>query len=515
MDHRRTDSRAALSVCVALLLSVAGAARAQDAAADEPAADATPAAAEAPSERTRFDLGEALAEGEHALGPSDAARLATERSPRVEVAELAVAAAEAGMRRATAALAPRLDLTARYAHIDGFPDGRIGTPPDPATLDAARALATTVTDPSARTLLMGMVEAQATAGSATIRIPRDQFGFGARLTFLLSDTIFALLPALSGAEGRVRAEELRVEAARHDVELQAVEAYYRYAEARGLHAVARAAAAAARDRLALVEASVAAGVLTPPDALSAEAAVAQADEAVARAGGAVALAGAALGILVGDEGTGTVGVSAALESGETRGESIEAAELRALDERPELRALREAIAAQRDLRTATAATGYPHLGLYVAGDVSNPSPRIIPPREEFTPTYELGVTLTWSPNDLATSIFMGEELDAQIASAEAQLRLLEDAVRLELRQAWEAVGAAREARDAADAALRAAEEAYAARAAQLAAGDAVLTELVAADLRVTEAQLSTLRARVELSLASARLRHALGEPLSE
>jgi hypothetical protein len=57
--------------------------------------------------------------------------------------------------------------------------------------------------------------------------------------------------------------------------------------------------------------------------------------------------------------------------------------------------------------------------------------------------------------------------------------------------------------------------AYEARRAQLAAGETVLDELQAADLRVTEAQLSELRARLELATAEARLRHAVGLSVAE
>ena len=58
--------------------------------------------------------------------------------------------------------------------------------------------------------------------------------------------------------------------------------------------------------------------------------------------------------------------------------------------------------------------------------------------------------------------------------------------------------------------LSAAEAAYDARSAQLRAGETVLDEVENADLRVTEAQLSVVRARLELVVAEARLRHAVG-----
>lgn len=475
---------------------------------------ATPVAAQ--DADTRVDLSARLEEGDHALTAADVVRMAIEHSPRVEVARITVTAAEASVRRATVQLVPRLELTARYAHVDGFPDGRIGGNVDPAMFEAARTLAGTVTDPSARTLFLGFIDSQETsAAGVTIRIPRDQFGFAARLTVPLSDLFFAVLPALHGAEARVRAEELRRDVAARDVELAALEAYYRYAEARGVLAVASAGETRVGERVAMVEALLRGGVLTPPDLAVVQAAQAQAHEGVARAEGAVALTRVALGVLIGDDGTGALSVSAALTPPGAPEGDVATLEAEALDTRPELRALREAIEAQRSAREATLAGGYPHLGVYLGGDVSNPSARIIPPRDEFVPVWEVGAVLTWSPNDLATSIFAAEEIDASVARAEAEILLAEDAVRLELRQAYEARLAARSALEAAEAARASAEVAYEARRAQLAAGEGLLDDVSAADLRVTETQLAELRARLEAATAEARLRHALGLGLTD
>jgi len=461
---------------------------------------------------TRFDLSARLGEGERALDARDVVRMAVEHSPRVEITRVSIAAAEAGVRRATAALVPRLDLTARYAHIDGFPDGRIGGG-DPAALDAARALAMTVSDPSARALFLGTIDAQ--AAGTIIRIPRDQFGFAARLSVPLSDILLAVLPALHGAEARVRAEELRADATRRDIELAALEAYYRYAEARGVLAVATEARDRVAERVDMVSALLRGGYLTPPDQSAIEAALAQANEGMARAEGAVALARVALGVAIGDRDRALWAVESALVSLGVPSGSIEELEERAIADRPELAALRESIRAQREVRTATEAGGYPHIGLYLAGDISNPSPRIIPPRDEFTPTWEVGATFSWSPNDLATSIVATEEIDASVARAEAEGLLIEDQVRLELRQAYEGANAARAALEAVTITLSSAEIAYEARRAQLAGGEGLLDDLEAADLRVTDARLSELRARLELGVAEARLRHAVGASLLE
>src|SRR4051812_29670508 len=114
---------------------------------------ATPALAVAQPAPERFDLEASLRDGTRALSVDEAARLALEHSPRIDIAALGVAAARAGLSAATVALVPRVDVSGRYAHIDGFPNGQIVTP----------------------------------VGPLSIPIPRDQFAFGARLTVPISD----------------------------------------------------------------------------------------------------------------------------------------------------------------------------------------------------------------------------------------------------------------------------------------------------------------------------------------
>lgn len=425
----------------------------------------------------RFNLEAQLREGSRALTAEEAVRLTLDHSPRIDAATVGVGAAEASLSAATVALVPRLDLTGRYAHVDGFPDGQIVSP----------------------------------AGALTIRIPRDQFAFGARLVVPLSDIFLAALPAMEAAEDRVDAEERRVDATTADVHLAAIEAYFRYVEARGVLAVATASrdqAVVARDQVVRY---AEAGLIDPADRAAAEARVAQAEEGIARAEAAVGVTSAGLSILMGTPAGEQYRVDGALgATPPTLPGALEGLESEALAHRPEVLALREALDAQQHVREATLAGGYPHVGLYGYAEASSPNPRVFPPREEFLPLWELGAQLTWSPNDLATAVFRGDELAAQIERATYELALAEDGIRLEVRQAFEELRASRRTMEAAAASATAAEEAYRARVAQLNAGEGTVTDLLAADARATQARLGDLRARTAAQLAAARLRRATG-----
>ncbi|MCA9609431.1 MAG: TolC family protein, partial [Myxococcales bacterium] len=161
---------------------------------------AAPAAAqdvpEAPTDA--FDVRAAIREGTP-LTAAQAAEQAVESAPTLERARALNRAAEAQVARARAAMLPRLELSATYQHVDGFPDGQISLGADPAALDAARVLAGMVSDPAARTLWLANIESQS-SGGATIAIPRDRINFQARLTWPVSDLFFSVLPAVDAAE---------------------------------------------------------------------------------------------------------------------------------------------------------------------------------------------------------------------------------------------------------------------------------------------------------------------------
>ncbi|HEY6878997.1 MAG TPA: hypothetical protein VI299_13310, partial [Polyangiales bacterium] len=108
-----------------LVLSCAGLARAED-----------------------FDLMRELGQGAPMTAELAAAR-AVEVAPSVEQAEALARASEAALLRTRAALIPRLDASARYAHIDGFPNANIN--------------------------------------GISIAIPRDQYALSARLSYPVSD----------------------------------------------------------------------------------------------------------------------------------------------------------------------------------------------------------------------------------------------------------------------------------------------------------------------------------------
>ncbi len=457
-----------------------------------------------------FDLMATISEGTP-LKVDDAVQKVLAKSPTLERAEALARASQAAVERARTQLLPRLELTARFTHIDGFPNSRIGGTSDPNVLASARGLADQINDPASRALWLESLEQQ--AEGQVIQIPRNQTALSARLTYRVSDLFFAVLPTIEAARSSSRAARAQARAKENRVRLNAREAYYQVAWAKGNLAVARRAVEQARVQHARIEAGVRAGLRPAADASSSAARLALAEQAVVAAETGADVADAALRTLLGDEEGTPYGIVDPIVDDLSDEAAPEFASLldKARAQRPEVAALAQLIESQRANARATRASGYPHLSVYAGGDYANPNRYMVPPRNEWQPSWEVGAWLSYVPNDALQADRRVRELKAQIDALEAELKELEQALTLEVRHARAVLVRANRNAEAAGAAQWAAQEAYDRRMAELGVGQVTTADVFASESELNAARLQVLDAAVERHLALARLAYALGE----
>jgi outer membrane protein TolC len=523
MGHGQARRAARLGLAAAVAAAVAAApaaAVAQAAAPPVVEAQATAAAeADGPERiaaapRADLDLDAALAAGARPLAAADVVAAAVETAPDLARARAAVEVAGAGVRAATAAFVPRVDLSARYLRIGGFEDGVISLGDSAIPRDQALTLVESIADPATRVLLGAIVEQQSGTTEVVFATPRNQTAFRAALTVPLTDLFLTILPSYRAARERVEVEEERLAADTADVALAAEEAFFRYVQARGVVAVAESAVELAGEHRGRVAAVRRAGLATEADGLAADARVAASRAAVARARGGLALARTALATVMHREDDGAEfsisgGVTSELPAAPpaVTAERVE----RAVAQRPETAALAALVRAQDHAGRAARGGHVPRLLVVAGADVASPNPRVIPPDDDFVPSFEVGALVTWSPSDSLAADARSREARARRAQAEAELDRLRDAVGLQLRRAREDHLAALAVAAAAEERLAAARAAYVARAAELRAGEAVPTQLLDAEMELTLARLERLGAAVDAHVAAARFRRAAGE----
>lgn len=180
-------------------------------------------------------------------------------------------------------------------------------------------------------------------------------------------------------------------------------------------------------------------------------------------------------------------------------------------QRLEFRQIELGLAAKDKQRDVETANKLPRLSAFAAADYANPNQRVFPQVAEFRFTWMAGVQLTWRLNDALVARTTERRIEAEQAALRADRENLLLGTRIEVLAAQQAVQTAQLALITSMKGLAASEEGYRVRRELLNAERATAVELVDAETDLTRARIAALNARVDLRVALAQLRHALGE----
>jgi outer membrane protein len=344
-------------------------------------------------------------------------------------------------------------------------------------------------------------------------LPANSYQLSATARYPVSDIFLRVWPQHSASKNIADAREIEVETKRATVDLTAREAFYAHARALATMVVADQALKQAEAQAQQTNLFVSAGTAAPVDLMTATARVESMRSALARSKGAVAVSRNTLATYSGVKTSDIVGIKEPVtELPEAPQGDVDTMLTRGLEHRPELRAVRKLVEANGHQRVAERNAAFPSVS--VDGTVlhANPNQRYIPIEREFKTTWQVGASVTWSPNQALVGYQRKRKYDAETEKALADLGALEDAVRIEVVQAFEDYKAADAAARASESQQRAAEETYRVRLATYRVGAGVQIDLLAADLALTQARLDFVNAVIDARISLARLARATGEP---
>jgi outer membrane protein TolC len=431
------------------------------------------------------------------LTSDEVARRAATTSPTVAGRTAESEAAVAGVDQARANFIPRLQGQARRSRLSSLETATLGnlvvvppgTPPGPI--------------PAGTPMI-----------SAPLTFPQvlDQTVLQASLSVPLSDYALRLPQAKAAAEGSARSAAQNERAAVTRAAADARLAYYGWVRVRLSARVARQALAQARQHLEDARAARDAGSASVADVLRVESQVASSELDVARTANLEGLAEERLRTAMHDAGTAPYAIGE-----ELRERAVPPASGRLptmLDEakgnRPELRALDEAVGAARQQVKLTRAAAYPRLDATGTATYANPNQRVFPQDARYRGTWDASLVLTWTPTDLPATLAAVRAAEARVRQLEAQRGEIIDGLRIEITQAAQALDEATVAQRTTTRGLAAAEESYRVRRLLFQNGRATSVEQTDAELELTRARLDALNARVDQRIAQVRLDHALG-----
>lgn len=432
------------------------------------------------------------------LTSDDVARRAAASSADVAGKGHERAAADEEIERAKTGWAPRLTLSARYARLSPIDQPALGN---------------IVVAP---TVPQGPIP----PGSLLVNVPLsfpvilNQYTLQANLTVPISDYALRIGQSVASASRSREAADLAERAALKVAGADARVAYYNWVRAKLQLVVAEQTVVQAKAHQDAVAASFDANRASRADVLRAESARAQAELFVDRAGNAVTSAEDQLATLMHDlrrTGAYSVGESMAVPapSADERA-SLDQLYAEAASRRLELKALESSARAFDEQRRVSDAGNYPRLDAFGNAYYANPNQRYFPQKDEWHATWDVGIQLTWTPNDVASSGAASRALGERAEALRAQRAALNDAIHGEILRAREGLADARAALAATQRSRAAAEEAYRVQKELYAYGKATNVELVDAETDLLRARLDSVNALVDLEIAEVRLQHALG-----
>jgi outer membrane protein TolC len=436
------------------------------------------------------------------LNERDVAKSAARHSAQVRARRAEMAAAQAEVDKAVADYLPRATLTARYTRLSPIETSSFG--PSQGNLVATPA--------GEGPLPPGAPLVGVPSSALSFPVILDQYTLQANLTVPLSDYLLRIGQSHRAAVHSRGAAELYTKAAQRNAAFEGKLAYFSWVGAKLENEVAKESLTQATTHLESAKALADVERASPADVLTAESRVASAELLVEKTRNLARLGEERLRTLMHDTSGKRYEIGDDFTQSTGAGERADFAPLyaEALRRRPEIRALDKSSASLRDQAKAVRSSGYPRLDAFGNAYYANPNQRYVPQREEWKASWDVGVQLSWTPNNLGTSSASSRNLEAQRERIAAEKQQLSDALRTEVFDAVQGIREAKVALDTSQRALIASEEAYRVRLEQYRLGRTSNVELSDAEAALLRARIENVRAKVSVRAARARLEHAVG-----
>lgn len=154
---------------------------------------------------------------------------------------------------------------------------------------------------------------------------------------------------------------------------------------------------------------------------------------------------------------------------------------------------------------------YPQVLLSANYDYARPNQRVIPPKDAWEQTWDVGVIIQWNLWDWFATQGQTSQARANLSVADAALNQVHDAVALESAQAYFRASEAKERIDVATLGTKQAEEGFRITQEKFKQGMASNSDLLDAELALLQARLNETQAVVDYVIQVQRLKKATGD----
>jgi outer membrane protein TolC len=318
------------------------------------------------------------------------------------------------------------------------------------------------------------------------------------------------------AEAEAQASGADVAAARADLRLEIVRAYWAAATAREAERVLEESQARAEAQLRDARQRFDVGLIPPNEVSSLEAQRSRERAQLIEASNIRESALIDLRRLIGVEPESVIELTDRIDTGASSttaaAGATSAQELvkQALAARPERKALTLRLGGSEQRQKAALTGNKPTIAFTGGFDFANPNPRIFPRKGEWQESWDVGVAVNWNFFDFGRARSQAAEAGAAITATRERIAEFDAIVSADVRQRLLDLESSRAMVRAAGDAVAAAAEARRIVTDRFAAGVATSTDVLVAQVALLENELARTRALAGVRLAEARLERALG-----
>lgn len=186
----------------------------------------------------------------------------------------------------------------------------------------------------------------------------------------------------------------------------------------------------------------------------------------------------------------------------------------ALTSRSDMKSMESRLQASESLVKAARAGWYPQVFLIGNYYYARPNPRILPTKDEFRDTWDVGVNISFDLWNWLTPVHQTAQAEATFSQAQDALTQFRDGITLEVTQNYLEVTKAREKLGVASRGVDQAEENYRITKSKFESGVATNTDLLDAEVALLQTKTNNVTAVVDYELSKAKLSKSLGKGVS-
>jgi outer membrane protein len=193
-----------------------------------------------------------------------------------------------------------------------------------------------------------------------------------------------------------------------------------------------------------------------------------------------------------------------------RSENLSSLIQKAKQARPELKAMEHRKAMGMAGVTAARGAWFPQIALSANYDYARPNQRVIPPKDRWNGTWDVGLSMQWNVWDWFTTYAQANQAEAALEQTQASISQLEDVVALDVAQQYYRKEEARMKISVAENGVRQATESHRIASEKFKQGLLSNIEMLDAETALLQARIAHTQAAVDYVVTKERLRKAVG-----